>query len=77
MEKTSNQAISRMEEKVNNVMQRSIDVVIAWVIKLLQRQVKTDFRPRDDALGGGSAWLEQLQTPVSTPKLCFPYTTND
>lgn len=65
MEKTSNLAMDRMEEKINNIMQRSVDVVITWVSKLLLRQVKTDFRPRDDALGGG-AWLEQLQTPVSS-----------
>ena len=64
MEKTSNQAMDRMEEKVNNIMQRSIDVVIAWVSKLLGRQSKMEFRPRDDALSGGGAWLEQLQTQV-------------
>ena len=64
MEKTANLAMDRMEEKINTVMQRSIDVVINWVIKLLARQLKTDFRPRDDALGEGE-WLEQLQTPVS------------
>ena len=66
MEKTANYALDRIEEKVNSIMQRSIDVVIIWVTKLLGRQNKSDFRPRDDALGGGSAWLEQLQTPVRT-----------
>jgi len=66
MEKTSNLAMDRMEEKVNTIMQRSIDVVITFVTKLLARQLKTDFRPKDDALDGG-AWLEQLQTPVSVP----------
>ena len=64
MEKTANLALDRMEEKVNSIMQRSIDVVITWVTKLLARQNKSDFRPRDDTLGGGVAWLEQLQTPV-------------
>lgn len=64
MEKTANLAMDRMEEKINTIMQRSIDVVLTWVAKLLARQLKTDFRPRDDALGE-SAWLEQLQTPVS------------
>lgn len=63
MEKTSNIAIDRMEEKVNSIMQHSIDVVLTWVTKLLARQVKSDFRPKDDALGS-SAWLEQLQTPT-------------
>ena len=64
MEKNANLALDRIEEKVNNIMQRSIDVVITWVTKLLARQNKSDFRPRDDALGGGGGWLEQLQTPV-------------
>ena len=65
MEKTANAAMDRLEEKVNSIMQRSIDVVITWVTKLLARQLKSDFRPKDDSLSGGSAWLEQLQTPVS------------
>ena len=64
MEKTSNAAMDRMEEKVNSIMQRSIDVVLTWVNKLLASQKKADFRPRDDTLSGGSAWLEQLQTPT-------------
>ena len=64
MEKIANLALDRIEEKVNSLMQRSIDVIITWVTKLLGRQTKSDFRPRDEALGGGSAWLEQLQTPV-------------
>ena len=64
MEKTANLAMDRMEEKVNSIMQRSIDVAITWVNKLLARQNKSDFRPRDDALSGDGAWLEQLQTPV-------------
>ena len=64
MEKNATFALDRIEEKVNNIMQRSIDVAITWVTKLLARQNKSDFRPRDDALGGGGSWLEQLQTPV-------------
>ena len=65
MEKIANLALDRMEEKVNSIMQRSIDVVVTWIAKLLARQNKLDFRPRDDASSGGGAWLEQLQTPVS------------
>ena len=68
MEKTFSLAMDRLEDKVNIIMQRSIDVAITWVSKLLARQFKTDFRPRDDALEGGS-WLEQLQTPVSVDSL--------
>ena len=71
MEKKANLALDRIEEKVNTIMQRSIDVVITWVTKLLARQNKSDFRPRDDALGGGGGWLEQLQTPVRVPLSMF------
>ena len=71
MEKKANLALDRIEEKVNNIMQRSIDVVITWITKLLARQNKSDFRPRDDALGGGGAWLEQLQTPVRVTVSAF------
>ncbi|MCJ1312864.1 Exocyst complex component 5 [Agyrium rufum] len=64
MEKNTNLTMSRLEDKVNSIMQKTIDVVIAWVIKLLASQKKTDFRPRDDGLIGSGSWLEQLQTPT-------------
>ena len=72
MEKSSSAAMDRMEDKVNSIMQRTIDVVMTWVNKLLTQQKKTDFRPRDDLTGGG-AWLEQLQTP--TCQLVFTFLT--
>ena len=64
MEKTTALATARLEDKINTIMQRTIDVAIAWITKLLAAQKKSDFRPRDDALSGGGAWLEMLQTPV-------------
>ncbi|KAH0536967.1 hypothetical protein FGG08_006195 [Glutinoglossum americanum] len=64
MEKTTNLAINRMEEKTNNVIQRTIDVVLNWVSKLLAGQKKSDFRPKDVAVEVGSVWLEMLQTPT-------------
>lgn len=64
MEHTTSSAVSRMEDKVNSIMQRTIDVALNWVSKLLLGQKKSDFRPRDDALGDGGSWLEMLQTPV-------------
>ena len=69
MEKTTTQAVTRMEEKVNNIMQHTIDVTLSWVSKLLQNQKKGDFRPKDLALEGGGAWLEMLQTPVRPQSL--------
>ena len=63
MEKTTNLAMNHMEDKVNILMQRTIDVSLAWVSKTLVGQKRTDFRPKDDAQGGG-LWLELLQTPT-------------
>ena len=65
MDKTTNLAVTRLEDKINSIMQRTIDIALAWVSKLLANQKKSDFRPRDDALRGSNSWLEMLQTPVS------------
>ncbi len=65
IERTTTLTMNRMEEKVNSIIQRTIDVTLAWVTKLLATQKKNDFRPRDDGPGGGGgAWLEMPQTPV-------------
>ena len=64
MEKKTNSAMGQMEDKVNSLMQKTIDVTITWVGKLLAGQKKTDFRPKEDALTGGGSWLELLQTPT-------------
>ena len=71
MEKARDLAVNRMEDKVNGIMQRTIDVVLNWVTKLLARQQKSDFRPRDDVLTSGSAWMEMLQTPTCTSIFAF------
>lgn len=62
MEKKTNLTVNRIEDKINAIEQKTIDVVLAWVNKLLGGQKKNDFRPRE---GDSSAWLEMLQTPVS------------
>ncbi len=69
MEQTTTFTMTQMEDKINNLLQRTIDVVLTWVAKILATQKKIDFRPRDDTLGsgsggGGGAWLEMLQTPT-------------
>ena len=70
IEKTTTLTMNSMEEKVNSIIQRTVDVALTWVTKLLASQKKNDFRPRDDP-GGGGAWLEALQTPV---RLSFGFT---
>lgn len=64
IEKVTTLTMNRMEEKVNSIIQRTVDMALAWVAKLLATQKKNDFRPRDDGPGGGGAWQEMLQTPV-------------
>ena len=74
MEKTATTAMDAMEEKVNAILQRTIDVVNTSVSKLLQNQKKTDYRPRDDTPGSTNnttAWLEQLQTPTCASIFSF------
>ena len=66
MEKNTNLALSQMEGKVNSLMQRTIDVTISWVSKLLAGQKKTDFRPKEESMGTGTVYLDLLQTPVSS-----------
>lgn len=65
MEKKTNATVVRIEDKINTVEQRTIDVALAWVAKLLGGQKKNDFRPKEG--DGSTAWLEMLQTPVSSP----------
>jgi hypothetical protein len=65
MEKKTNLAINRIEDKINAIEQKTIDVALAWVSRLLGGQKKNDFRPKEgDA--SSTAWLETLQTPVSS-----------
>ena len=56
--------MNRMEEKVNSIVQKTIDVALTWASKLLATQKKNDFRPRDEGPNTSSHWLEMLQTPV-------------
>jgi exocyst complex component 5 len=63
MEKNTNITINRVEDTINVIEQRTVDAVLNWSAKLLAKQERNDFRPRDDDLDSS---LMQLQTPVST-----------
>lgn len=79
MESRTKEAVKRMDEKSNIVIQRTIDVIINYVIKLLATQKKTDFRPRDDQLDvgrAGSSYLESLQTSVCSTVCTFVSTAH-
>lgn len=67
MDKTINQTIVRMEDKLSTLRARTIDAALSWVSKLLARQARSDFRPRDDDL----ASIEQLQTPTCSAIFAF------
>ena len=64
MEKKTAFATNRIEEKINAIEQKTIDVALAWIARVLSGQKKNDFRPKEGA-GEGASWLEMLQTPVS------------
>ena len=42
--------IVRIEGKINEVVQRATDAIVAWLGVLLARQKKLDFRPKDDSV---------------------------
>ena len=66
MEKNMTAAISRMEDQINTIEQRTVDATLSWVSRLLSNQGRYDYRPRDDASDDS---LMQLQTPVNDPFL--------
>ncbi|WVO25118.1 uncharacterized protein IAS62_006504 [Cryptococcus decagattii] len=43
-------SVVRMEGKVNNVIQKTIDNVISWLSYLLTKQKKNDYKPKNDDL---------------------------
>ncbi|KAL8821251.1 MAG: hypothetical protein Q9223_000676 [Gallowayella weberi] len=63
MTRSTAQTLENLENKVNNVLQHSIDVILNWTSKLLTQQKKIDFRPKDDA-AAPNTYMELLQTPT-------------
>lgn len=61
MEKNTRAAITRMEDQINLIEQKTLDAVLNWTSRLLGNQTRNDFRPRDEALDES---LLQLQTPT-------------
>ncbi|KAL4867863.1 hypothetical protein BDV12DRAFT_111548 [Aspergillus spectabilis] len=68
MEKKTNLATARIEEKINTIEQKVIDITLMWVNKILSSQKKNDFRPKE---GDSTAWLERLQTPTCASLCAF------
>ncbi|KAL3456670.1 exocyst complex component Sec10-like protein [Aspergillus heterothallicus] len=68
MEKRTNLATARLEDKINTTEQKIIDITLMWVNKILSGQKKNDFRPKE---GDSTAWLEKLQTPTCATLCAF------
>ncbi|KAL6234294.1 hypothetical protein BDW75DRAFT_168912 [Aspergillus navahoensis] len=68
MEKKTNLATVRIEEKINAIEQKVIDTTLMWVNKVLSSQKKNDFRPKE---GDSTTWLEKLQTPTCASLCAF------
>ncbi|KAM5465298.1 Exocyst complex component 5 [Microsporum audouinii] len=63
MEKKTNLIMHRIEEKINSIEQKTVDVTLAWVARVLSSQKKNDFRPKE-GVADETGWLEMLQTPT-------------
>jgi len=73
MEKSINAMVGRIEDKISIIRSRIIDITLNWVSKLMARQTRTDFRPRDDDVMN----IEQLQTPTCTAVFGFMVRVRD
>ncbi|GIK06793.1 exocyst complex component 5 [Aspergillus viridinutans] len=68
MEKKTNAATLRIEDKINAIEQKVVDTALMWVNRLLSGQKKNDFRPKE---GDNAAWLEMLHTPTCASICAF------
>jgi len=53
--------VVRMEGKVNAVIQKSLDSIVAWLTFLLTKQKRNDYRPKDEALSFARTTTEPCQ----------------
>jgi hypothetical protein len=61
IDKSSTATLSNLESKISSILQRTLDVSLAWTARILTQQKKTDFRPRDEDY---MMAVEMLQTPT-------------
>jgi exocyst complex component 5 len=61
IDKNTTLTLSSLESKISGILQRTLDISLAWVSRLLTNQKKTDFRPRDEDL---QLVIKELQTPT-------------
>ncbi|TXT10705.1 hypothetical protein VHUM_02210 [Vanrija humicola] len=46
--------VMRIEGKTNEIIQKAIDLIVSWLSTLLQKQKKTDYKPKDDDWRGNT-----------------------
>lgn len=63
-----NQVYLEVEEKLNSILQTTIEMVIGWLEKMLAKQKKTDYRPKDVKLG--------MTNPTQVCEQCCAYVTS-
>ncbi|ORX63320.1 exocyst complex component Sec10 [Anaeromyces robustus] len=51
---TKNEFISKMEQKLNVILQKQINCISNWLSVLLQKQRKNDFKPKEDSIVSSS-----------------------
>ncbi|KAL7269154.1 Exocyst complex component 5 [Rhizina undulata] len=66
MVKLTNTTLASLEQKINAIIQRSIDVVLQYITTLLSKQKKQDYKPKDDDVS-----LTTLQTPTALTVCTF------
>lgn len=63
---TLNGYVSRTEEKVNTIVQNTIDLVLLRLAHVLGRQKKKDYLPRDDAVSAETAVCQEIKQFLSS-----------
>lgn len=66
MEKGVDAAVQRVEEKMSDILTHAVDAALNYAAKLLARQARTDYRPRDGDIG-----LDHFQTPTCSAVFAF------
>jgi len=72
MEKSMNSTVTRLESKISNVITHMIEISLNWISKLLARQNRADYRPREEELG-----MDAFQTPACSTVFAFMVSVRD
>ena len=68
MDKNTRNSVTRMEDFINMIEQRTVDAVLNWTSRLLSNQSRTDFRPREET---SDVALTEAQTQTCSAVVRF------